>query len=400
MPTVLSLASKQLPSDGVDFQQVFEILPDPAVIVSPDKRISACNRNFRERFPVLLEDRFVETLHQQFSTGEVIGEIAALSYVEPKRQSIAGGKTWPALQPRITLLPSGGLFIVFKPLNTDELDYVREIGALREQLRLSQERMHSALAAVANCKRNFADAGHELRTPLNAIVGFSDMMRQQTFGPMGDERYQRYTEIIHSSGERLLNAINDVLDFAKLDAGKLELQVEQVEALEVVVDSVRELECLATKSRIGVSVHVCDSVSIIMADKVRLRQMLTNLLSNALKFTPEGGEISIDMFKRRGKVAISVSDTGIGMRDADLPTVMQAFGQVKTPSKISQKGTGLGLPLTKELAVLHGGGIEIESVVGFGTTVTIMLPIEGPTAQQETLYQDISVTSASSQTAH
>jgi signal transduction histidine kinase len=400
MPTVLSLASKENPSDGGDFEQVFEILSDPAVILAPDKTISACNRNFRDRFPVLIEDRFVETLHQRCATGEGMSENAALPYTDPKRQSIAGGKTWPALQPKITLLPSGGLFIVFKPLNSNELDYVREIGALREQLTLSQERMHSALDAVANCKRNFADAGHELRTPLNAIVGFSDMMRQQTFGPMGDERYQRYTEIIHSSGERLLNAINDVLDFAKLDAGKLELQVEKVEAFGVVVDSVRELECLATKSRIGVSLHVCDSVSVIMADKVRLRQMLTNLLSNALKFTPEGGAISIDIFKRRGKVAISVSDTGIGMQEADLPTAMQVFGQVKTPSKTSHNGTGLGLPLAKELAELHGGSIEIESVAGFGTTVTIVLPTEGPTALQEKLYQDVSVTSPYSQTAH
>jgi signal transduction histidine kinase len=398
MPTVLSLASKQLPSDGVDFQQVFETLPDPAVIVSPDKRISACNRSFRDRFPVLLEDRFVETFHQQFSTGGDIGRIAALPYMEPKRQSIAGGKTWPALQPKITLLPSGGLFIVFKPISSNELDYVQEIGALREQLRLSQERLHSALDAITNCKKNFADAGHELRTPLNAIVGFSDMMRQQIFGPIGNERYQRYTEIIHDSGERLLNAINDVLDYAKLDAGKLELEVEKVEAFGVVVDSVRELECLTTKSRIGVSVHLCDSVSVIMADKVRLRQMLTNLLSNAIKFTPEGGEISIDIFKRRGKVAISVSDTGIGMQEGDLLTAMQAFGQVKTPSTTNRRGTGLGLPLTKELAELHGGGIEMDSVAGFGTTVTIILPTEGPNALQEDSYQDFSVTSTYSQT--
>ncbi len=373
MPTVLHLASNNPSTEGVDFQQLFDALPDPAIYVGVDNRIAACNRNFRERFPILVESRFLERLHQQLATGDPV-DVSSLPYIEAKRQSLAGGKTQPALQPKVTQLPSGGTLVVFRPATSAEIECRREIEALRQELCSAEAQVRTAMETVAKYKNNFANAGHELRTPLNAIVGFSDMMRQQTFGSLGDARYERYADIIHNSGLRLLDIINDVLDFAKLDVGKLELRAEEVEILGVVVESVRELEVLAIKSRIGICVHVSDNISVVVGDRNRLRQMLINVLSNALKFTASGGEICIDVYKRGENVAVAVSDTGIGMREGDIATALEPFGQVKDQSRCDHEGTGLGLPLTKQLAELHGGAMEIESVYGFGTTITILLP--------------------------
>jgi signal transduction histidine kinase len=145
----------------------------------------------------------------------------------------------------------------------------------------------------------------------------------------------------------------------------------------VIVDSVRELEVLATAAHVCFGVHVFDGVSLLIADDKRLRQMLLNLLSNALKFTPQGGEISIDVYRRGKNIAIAVSDSGVGMREEDIATALEPFGQVENQQILNNQGTGLGLPLTKQLAELHGGTLELESQPGRGTTVTILLPDQG-----------------------
>jgi signal transduction histidine kinase len=370
MPAVLHFGANPPRSEGVDFQQLFDSLPDPAVYVAPNSRIAACNRIFRERFPIVIEGRFLEPL-QNILEGEE--KAPALPVVQPKRQSIAGGRTWPALQPSVTRLPSGGALVVFRPIHTAELEQRAEIERLRQDLREEQEKVRTALDKVSALAKNLANVGHELRTPLNAVVGFSDMMRQQVIGPL-DDRYQRYAEIVHDSGLRLLDLVNDILDLAKLDAGKLELRREEVEVLSVVVESMRELELQAAKSRIGVCVHVCDGVSVMAGDPKRLRQILANLLSNAIKFTPEGGEISVDVYRRGRNIAISVSDTGIGMSQAEIPVALQPFGRLAAGGKLDSTGTGLGLPLTKRLAELHGGSLEVDSAPGFGTTVTVLFP--------------------------
>jgi len=154
----------------------------------------------------------------------------------------------------------------------------------------------------------------------------------------------------------------------------LELRREEVEVLSVVVESMRELELQAAKSRVGICVHVCDGVSVMTGDPRRLRQILANLLSNAIKFTPEGGEISVDVYRRGKNIAIGVSDTGIGMSPAEIPVALEPFGRLAAGGQFNSTGTGLGLPLTKRLAELHGGTMEVDSALGFGTTVTVLLP--------------------------
>jgi signal transduction histidine kinase len=221
-------------------------------------------------------------------------------------------------------------------------------------------------------KDNRSHLIHELRTPLNAILGFSDILQQELFGPLGDERYKRYAQIIHESGGRLLGLVNDLMDMSKLDAGKMDLHVRPFEVLRVIMESVREVETLAAKSHICIVMHVFDGVSTLVADDKRLHQMMLNMLSNAIKFTPERGEIDIDIYRRGGDIVIAVSDTGVGMREADIPTALEPFGQLNNQG--GNTGTGLGLPLTKQFAELHGGTLELESTLGRGTTIRVALP--------------------------
>jgi len=255
-----------------------------------------------------------------------------------------------------------------------EEQYQQQIDMLKAELAAAHRARQEAVDTARARKDFLTSTSHELRTPLNAILGFSEMVAKEMFGPLNNPRYLEYAQIIHNSGVHVLSLINDLLDLSKLDAGKLELRVEPVEILKVIIDCVRCVETQATRDHIGIVVHVADGVDRLCGDNKRLHQMLLNLLSNALKFTPVGGEISIDVFRRGVDVCLSVSDSGIGIKAEDIPKVLEPFGQVESELSLRHQGTGLGLPLTKELAELHGGSLTMESNVDVGTTVTITLP--------------------------
>jgi two-component system cell cycle sensor histidine kinase PleC len=279
--------------------------------------------------------------------------------------------------PDIRRTPDGGTLLSLHDLTHQhrmEADYRKRMDTLMAELEAAHQAKRQALTLAQTRTDFLTQMSHELRTPLNAILGFSEMMTTQTAGPMENQRYLEYAEIIHSSGVHVLSLVNDLLDLSKLDAGKLELQVEQVEILKIIIDCVRLVGAQATREHIGISVHVFDGVDRLCGDSKRLRQMLLNLLSNALKFTPVGGEVTIDVFRRGEDVAIAVSDNGIGIRAEDIPKVLEPFGQVESEMSHKHPGTGLGLPLTKELAELHGGSLTMESNIDVGTTVTIILP--------------------------
>ncbi len=377
MPAVLRFGSQSLPGQA-DFALLFDHLPDPVAYLGRDLTIKACNRKFRERFPVLIEEQFIAPLRALLKDkSRARNDAVSLPILRPPRSSALPGIHRLALEPRVSWLPDGGVLIIFRPLGADEALYRQQIQRLCQELEKAQTEAGDAAREVATYKERMSLTSHELRTPLNAIIGFSDIMRQEMFGPLGDPRYQRYAELLHESGSRLLEMINDFLDLSKLDVGKLQLHTQTIEVFRVVVDSVRELEVLAAKSHVCFGVHVFDGVSLLVADDKRLRQMVLNLLSNALKFTPGGGEVSIDVYRRGKNIAISVSDTGVGMREEDIATALEPFGQVENQQILNHQGTGLGLPLTKQLAELHGGKLELESQPGRGTTVTILLPEQG-----------------------
>ena len=237
-------------------------------------------------------------------------------------------------------------------------------------LRIAKE---GAEAANRTKSEFLANMSHELRTPLNAIIGFSEMIKVEMFGPVS-ERYRGYATDIFNSGSHLLGLINEILDLSKLEAGQFELYEEDIDLADTVEACLHLVETQARKSKIRLSTTLDPDVRLIRADDRRMRQILINLLSNAVKFTPEGGQVRVSSFLKDGGLAIEVSDTGIGIAAEDMAKVMTSFGQVE--SKVSRKyeGSGLGLPLAKHLVELHGGTLTVESQVGVGTTVTIMLP--------------------------
>ena len=216
---------------------------------------------------------------------------------------------------------------------------------------------------------------HELRTPLNAIIGFSEMLTQEVFGSLGSDRYREYCSSIGESGHHLLSVINDVLDISKMEAGKLDLHCEDVDLWSLVDGCCRLVRGKVDESGIVLDViPPAKPLPIVQADPVKLKQILLNLLSNALKFTP-AGRITIELGTLRGKgIYVSVADTGIGMTEADLSIAMLPFQQVDNSHTRSYEGTGLGLPLAKGLIEQHNGSLDIRSKPGEGTVVTVVLP--------------------------
>ena len=380
MPTVIRLSKDAPPGKNLDFSGLFDAAPEPLAYIGPGHTLVACNRRFRELFPVLVEERLLQCLPPAANAPSVSRQVAvagnrASSAFAPP--FVAGGKH---LAPRAKPLAGGGMLVSFEdivPPPDVEQALRGTIASLSVELYEARESLGKALGKAAGRKNALIATSHELRTPLNAIIGFAEMMQQETFGPLGHERYREYAGVIRESGGYLLNLINDLLDLAKLDAGKSDLNLDRVDVLKVVVDCVKAMEPLAARSRTGISVHIFDGISKIVGDEVRLRQMLLNLLSNAVKFTRDGGEISIDVFRRGRYIGISVSDSGQGISQADIERVLEPFEQVDDASR-GAKGTGLGLPLTRELAHLHGGDLKMESTVGEGTTITILLPSGGP----------------------
>jgi two-component system cell cycle sensor histidine kinase PleC len=223
-----------------------------------------------------------------------------------------------------------------------------------------------------------ANMSHELRTPLNAINGFSEIMVGELFGPIGDRRYVEYAQDILSSGQHLLALINDILDMAKIEAGKLSLAIEPLQVEEVIDDALRLMRNRTEEAGLELKV-VLPRLPEVEADYRALKQVMLNLLSNAVKFTPRGGRITVDGAAEgegegRG-VRISVSDTGIGISAQDLERIARPFEQIESQLSKTTQGSGLGLALSKSLVELHGGELTLESAPAEGTTVTVFLPL-------------------------
>jgi signal transduction histidine kinase len=220
-----------------------------------------------------------------------------------------------------------------------------------------------------------ANISHELRTPLNAIIGFSEVMETETFGPLGGPRYIDYARDIRGSGVHLLNIINDILDLSRVELGRVKLQVGRVEVGKLIAEVVEMLRRQATAADVALEIDVEADLPPIESDEQKLRQVLLNVLSNALKFTPAGGRVTICARPERdGGCRIGVEDNGIGMAPESIPIALSPFGQIDSSLARKYGGAGLGLPIARRFAILLGGRLDISSVAGAGTTVTVTLP--------------------------
>jgi two-component system cell cycle sensor histidine kinase PleC len=216
---------------------------------------------------------------------------------------------------------------------------------------------------------------HELRTPLNAIIGFSDLLQEELFGPLGSDQYLEYAADISRSGHHLLELVNDLLDMARIEAGVVALQEEAIDLPMLIREAVDLASGLAAPGNHKIDIRLREPAPLLIADRRRLRQVLINLVGNAVKFTPGGGRIEIALGEEEeGRVPITVTDTGIGIAPDKIGGLCQPFSQIEDVASRRFDGSGIGLFITKALVERHGGALRIASWPGRGTTVTISLP--------------------------
>jgi two-component system cell cycle sensor histidine kinase PleC len=251
------------------------------------------------------------------------------------------------------------------------------IGELEQAKSISDEARHRAESANVAKSRFLAQMSHELRTPLNAILGFSEVMKSEIFGAHAVPVYKEYSADIHNSGVHLLNLINEILDLSRIEAGRYELNEEAVSLVHVVADCHHLLK-LRASSR-GITIHEVfeQGMPRIWGDERATRQIVLNLLSNSIKFTPQGGEIWLKVgWTASGGQYLSVKDTGSGIAEDEIPIVLASFGQGSNSIKSAEQGAGLGLPIAKSLIDMHGGTFTLKSKLRIGTEVIVTFPPE------------------------
>ncbi|MFT0861562.1 ATP-binding protein [Ancylobacter sp. G4_0304] len=274
------------------------------------------------------------------------------------------------------------------------MDSERRLMALVADLRKSQQTLEMQALQLAELAQNYADEktkaedanrakseflanmSHELRTPLNAIIGFSELMEGGLFGPLGNDKYNEYCRDIRDSGRYLLDVINDILDMSRIEAGRMHLSLQTTSLDEVLADAIRVMAVRADEKHLRVTSEA-DAPITLEADRRALKQIALNLISNAIKFTPENGRITVRTRRSKQAALLVIEDTGIGIPKAALAKIGRPFEQVESQFTKTYKGSGLGLAIAKSLVELHGGTMRIRSNEGVGTTVIIRLPLNG-----------------------
>ena len=295
---------------------------------------------------------------------------AQIDLAERLAEWTAANEEWELDELPIAFLAAAVSFAVLAAL--ERRLYQREV----ERHRTTESKLRQAMkmAVTANTSKSafLASMSHELRTPLNAIVGFSDLMRQETFGKISPSQYSGYVDDIYSSSQHLLKLINKILDISKIEAGKYDLRRETVRLTKLADEAGRFVNIMAARKNLQIEFNIPDDLEVFV-DPQAVRQILINLLSNAVKFNRTGGRVVIKAVRDRS-VAISISDTGPGMDSQMLAHVFEPFAQATPEHARQTEGTGLGLSIVKHLAELHGGGVSIDSEPGNGTIVMVRLP--------------------------
>ena len=361
-------------------QAAVESVPEGFVLFDADDRFVLCNEKYREIFSGV-EDllkpgwRFEDILRAHIALGglpEANGRAEDRIAERLERRRIAGDAfeerhadgRWLRISERRTA--DGGLVSILADI-TDQK-------ARQSELRRAKE---EAVLASRSKTEFLANMSHELRTPLNAVIGFSEILVQEMFGPIGVAQYKDYAADIHDSGKHLLDVINDILDISRLETGNVTLEEDVIDLRALVDGCVRLIDERARAADIAVNVTNSEALPNLRADERKVKQVLINLLSNSVKFTPDGGRIAVrQSVATDGGIAIAVADTGIGFAEEDLDKVLAPFGQADSALERKYEGTGLGLPIVKSLVELHGGSLQIRSWPGRGTVVTLHFPPE------------------------
>ena len=354
------------------YRLMAEEASDIVILHEPDGRVffasSALERILRRTVADVEQHRFLDLIHP-----DDVEEAARISAIPLPGQTLTA---------TYRLLHGDGHYVWIE--TTTRGIYDAQTGALRNTISVSrdvtqrtnrelevkaaQERAESANKAKS---RFLANMSHELRTPLNAVIGFTDLMRQRTFGPLGNERYEEYATLIYDSGQLLLDLISDMLDMAKIEAGRLELNYERVDVNGTVEDCVRMLRDRAENSGLELTLSLPKEPLFLIADRRAVKQVLLNLLTNAIKFTPAGGHVGVNVRYGDGLATITVRDTGVGIPAHELPRLGNPFEQVNSDPMLAKGGSGLGLALVRALMEKHGGTLSVDSEEGVGTTVRV-----------------------------
>ena len=304
---------------------------------------------------------------------------------------------WFKIVERLT--PTGGMITMGMDVSSDvrnEVELTKQQARLRKlvaELERSEtktaELTHNLKREKQNAERSansksafLANMSHELRTPLNAINGFSEILVDEMYGPLGDQRYKEYAQDILDSGKHLLDMITDILEMAKIEAGKMTVELQPIDIVDPVDAAVRMIRRKAEERNIDLKLVANPDLPLVEADHRAIRQMILNLVSNAIKFTDEGGEVRVSVDRKQDEIRVAVRDNGIGIPADALPRLAQPFEQVSDTRDRNYDGTGLGLALTKSFAEMHGGRLTIASEAGRGTQVSFFLPL--PKAQSNT----------------
>ncbi len=360
-------------------RDAIESLADGFVLFNADDRVVMWNQRFADLYPELADllptrPNAEELLHERIRAGAVgVFDVPVDDYVRWRmeaRRKLAGAPAihrrndgrWFRTTERKT--SEGGIVAITTDI-TELKNREAELSGAKEQAELANRSKSEFLANMS----------HELRTPLNAVIGFSEMMQQEMFGSLGNDRYRQYAKDIFGSGTHLLSLINDILDLSKIEAGKVDLNEEEVDMVQAVGACRRIIEGRAKEAGLSLATRLSDDLPSLWADERAVKQIVLNLLSNAIKFTPAGGNVTVHAEIDQDRCfVLSVSDTGIGIGAYEIRNVFKPFRQGDSTVSREQEGTGLGLSLVKSLVELHGGTIELESELGNGTIATVRFP--------------------------
>jgi two-component system cell cycle sensor histidine kinase PleC len=391
------MAQARAQAAEIRLRDAIESVSEAFVLWDRAGRLLMCNRNYRSVFslePRLLKPGASRDQVNRFAQLAIKHETPSPDGRKGVREAELNDGRWIQISERRTA--EGGLVMTAADITA--------IKTQEEARRLNEEQLQKAVASLERSQEQLselarkyesekvraeganrakseflANMSHELRTPLNAINGFSDIMVQEMFGPLGDARYKGYSQDILSSGQHLLALINDILDMSKIEAGKMSLKFEPLSLEDVAEDAVRLVRNRAETAGLALTIDLPPHLPEVEADYRAIKQVLLNLLSNAIKFTPRGGRVTVRAEGRHDplgeRIRVSVQDTGIGIAEDDLARLAQPFEQVENQHSKTTQGTGLGLALTKSLVEMHGGSLDMQSAPGEGTMVSFSLPI-------------------------